>query len=255
MRIAILSDIHGNSNALEAVLDDVQRTGGADAYWVLGDLAAFGPDPVACLERLNGLPNSIFVRGNTDRWACNWVDPRSVTDVGAAYRTAMLSWAQGVLTTSGWWNWLSTLGLEQRTTLADGTRVLLVHAAPGADDGPGLHPGLSDDEWSAALADCAADLVFVGHTHWPLVRRVGATTVVNLGSLSIPFAPDVRASYVVLENEAGGHRFEHRRVAYDIDELLAQMNRLRFPGTAFLTPRFLGEVKAPWGASASPDRS
>ena len=132
-------------------------------------------------------------------------------------------------------------------TLADGTRVLLVHAAPGKDDGPGLHPGLSDDEWVAALADCDADLVFVGHTHWPLVRQVGATKVVNLGSLSIPFGPDVRASYVLLENDAGGHRIEHRRVAYDIDELLAQMNRLRFPGTAFLTPRFLGEMTAPWG--------
>jgi putative phosphoesterase len=246
MRTAILSDIHGNSTALDAVLSDIERIGGIDAYWVLGDLAAFGPDPVGCLERLDALPNTVFVRGNTDRWACNWLDPKSVSDAGASYRTAMLAWAQGVLTTSGWWNWLSTLGLEQREILADGTRVLLVHAAPGTDDGPGLHPGLTEEQWATALATCEADLIFVGHTHWPLVHRTKATTVVNLGSLSIPFGPDVRASYVILESNADGHRFEHRRVAYDVDEVIDQMNRLRFPGSVFLTPRFRGEVLAPW---------
>ncbi|MCX6017848.1 MAG: metallophosphoesterase family protein [Chloroflexi bacterium] len=247
MRIAVLSDIHGNSIALEAVLEDIRVTGGADAYWILGDLAAFGPDPVACLERLNSLPNAIYVRGNTDRWACNWVDPKAATDAAGAYRLAMLSWAQGVLTASGWWNWLSTLGLEQRVSLPDGTRALLVHAAPGKDDGAGLHPGLSDEEWAHALEGCDADLIFVGHTHWPLDRQVGSTRVLNLGSLSIPFGPDVRACYVLLECDESSHRAEHRRVAYDVDELLAQMNRLRFPGTNFLTTRFRGEIVAPWG--------
>ncbi len=52
MRIALLSDIHGNSIALEAVLEDIQAQGDVDAYWVLGDLAAIGYDPVGVLERL-----------------------------------------------------------------------------------------------------------------------------------------------------------------------------------------------------------
>ncbi len=57
MKIAVLSDIHGNSVALDAVLRDISSQGGVDAYWVLGDLVALGPDPVGVLERLSKLPN------------------------------------------------------------------------------------------------------------------------------------------------------------------------------------------------------
>ena len=68
MRIALLSDIHGNPIALDAVLVDVQAQGGVSGYWILGDLAAIGYDPVGVLERLKALPNACFVRGNTDRY-------------------------------------------------------------------------------------------------------------------------------------------------------------------------------------------
>jgi len=66
--IALLSDIHGNPIALDAVLEDIQQQGGADQYWILGDLAAIGHDPVGTLEKLARLPNATFVRGNTDRY-------------------------------------------------------------------------------------------------------------------------------------------------------------------------------------------
>src|SRR5919109_4209325 len=68
MRIALLSDIHGNSIALEAVLTDIERHGGVDAYWVLGDIVALGHDPIGVLERLAGVPNTRYTRGNTDRY-------------------------------------------------------------------------------------------------------------------------------------------------------------------------------------------
>lgn len=68
MRIALLSDIHGNSIALDAVLADIQTNGGVDEYWILGDLCAIGHDPVGVLERVAQLPNVRFVRGNTDRY-------------------------------------------------------------------------------------------------------------------------------------------------------------------------------------------
>src|SRR4051794_20720534 len=69
MRLALLSDIHGNLIALNAVLADIQAQGGVDAFWVLGDLVAVGPQPVAVLERISQLPNVSAVRGNTDRYA------------------------------------------------------------------------------------------------------------------------------------------------------------------------------------------
>ena len=69
MKIAILSDIHGNSIALDAVLADIEHAGGVDGYWLLGDFAAIGPDPVGVLEQIRALPNALFLRGNTDRYA------------------------------------------------------------------------------------------------------------------------------------------------------------------------------------------
>ncbi len=68
MRLAILSDIHGNPLALDAVLADIKSQGEADTYWVLGDFAALGYDPVTPLETLTGLPHASFTRGNTDRY-------------------------------------------------------------------------------------------------------------------------------------------------------------------------------------------
>jgi predicted phosphodiesterase len=68
MQIALLSDIHGNSIALDAVLADIERVGGVDTHWVLGDLVALGPDQVGVLERLSALPNVHYTRGNTDRY-------------------------------------------------------------------------------------------------------------------------------------------------------------------------------------------
>src|SRR5689334_761390 len=68
MRIAILSDIHGNSVALDAVLADITTQGPIAAYWVLGDLVAMGPDPVGVMQRLRALLNLQALRGNTDRW-------------------------------------------------------------------------------------------------------------------------------------------------------------------------------------------
>jgi hypothetical protein len=63
-----LSDVHANPIALDAVLRDIEERGGADEYWVLGDVVAMGFDPAAVLRRLTALPNARFVRGNTDRY-------------------------------------------------------------------------------------------------------------------------------------------------------------------------------------------
>jgi predicted phosphodiesterase len=69
MRLALLSDIHGNPLALDAILADIRATcGGADTYWVLGDLVAIGYDPAGVLERLVALPNVSYTYGNTDRY-------------------------------------------------------------------------------------------------------------------------------------------------------------------------------------------
>src|SRR5687768_3792500 len=83
MRLAVLSDIHGNLTALESVLEDLHAAGGADQVWVLGDLAAFGSRPVECIQRVQGLSETFgkdnvrVIRGNTDRYLVTGERPRT----------------------------------------------------------------------------------------------------------------------------------------------------------------------------------
>lgn len=242
MRIALLSDVHGNLVALDAVLADA-RSVGVDAYWVLGDLVAIGPEPVAVLERLASLEHATFVRGNTDRYVVTGEGPppslaQALGDPGLvslyARVTASFAWTRGFVTAHGWLDWLARLSLDARLVLPDGSRLLGVHASPGTDDGEGMHPGQSAAELARLVAGCDADLVCAGHTHQPLDLRVGDVRVVNLGSVSNPRAPDLRASYALLYASPQGARIEHRRVAYDHAAFLRELERTRHPEAEFI---------------------
>ncbi len=251
LQVALLSDIHGNLVALEAVLADIAQQGGVDAYWVLGDLVALGPDPVGVLERLTALPNVTFTRGNTDRYVCTGVRPHpNLTDTQndpsllprLIEVNGQFAWTQGAVIATGWFDWLDVLPLEFRATLPDGTRFLGVHAAPGTDDGWGIHPDLTDTELRSLLADCDVDLICVGHTHEPLERRLDEYHVVNLGSVSNPLPPDLRASYVLLQADVSGFQIAHRRVEYDRELVIHQLEKMRHPGVQFLTRHFRGLI-------------
>ena len=227
MRLAILSDIHGNPLALHAVLADIARQGEIDAYWVLGDLAALGYDPVTPLETITALPHATCTRGNTDRYVVTedlpvppervFEEPTLLTEVIEATRS--ISWTRGYVSAAGWLSFLASLPLDVRLTLPDGTRVLGVHAAPGGDDGPGLQPTHPDSDLEQRLVGCEADIVIAGHTHVPMDRQVGQRRIVNLGSVSNPVTPGLQATYGLLEADEQGYRIQVRRVDYDLDLL------------------------------------
>jgi putative phosphoesterase len=255
MRLALFSDIHGNPTALDAVLEDIRARGGADAYWVLGDLVAIGYDPVATLERLAALPNVRFVRGNTDRYAVTGerppptlaeaqADPHLVPQLVEVAHS--FAWTQGYVAATGWQDWLAELPLEQRLILPEGTRLLGVHAAPGSDDGSGLRPDLSESQLAALLDGCGADLVCAGHTHWPLDLRVGRVRAVNVGSVGNPWSVDVRASYVLLDANPSGYELEQHRVAYDRSAVIEALRRSRHPAGGFILRYYQGQQQPPW---------
>ena len=250
MRTAILSDIHGNTIALEAVLAAVERQGGADNYWILGDFVALGPDPVGVLERVSQLPGLAATRGNTDRYVFAEERPfPAISDAQSdpslvpriVQMNASFAWTQGAVTTAGWLDWLADLPLELQTTLPDGTRFLGVHAAPGTDDGAGLHPGLSPADLAAALAAVPADLICVGHTHKVLDLMVNGRRLINLGSVSNPIGPDLRASYALLTADVHGHTISHHYAAYDRLAVIAMLEAVRYPGRAFISQFLRGE--------------
>ena len=247
--LALVSDIHGNRTALEAVVADA-ATQGVDRWWVLGDVVAIGPEPVRTLELVADLPAVEVVRGNTERYvltndrppphAEDVVARPELIDVFAAVQRTF-AWTSGVLTAAGWRPWVADLPLEVRTTLPDGTRLLGVHASPGRDDGDGITPHRPEDDLAAALEGADADIVCAGHTHQPTDRRVGGVRAVNLGSVSNPITDDLRASYVVVHGDRHGHALEHRRVAYDTDAFLAALAESGHPEAGYIESFQRGE--------------
>jgi predicted phosphodiesterase len=245
MRIAVFSDTHGNTIAQSAVLADIERAGGVDAYWFVGDAVALGFDPVGTIQHLRALPGLKAVRGNTDRDTVRDADD---IDSGFLARTSQLpeqaprtlailrnvAWTRGALMATGHLEWLASLPVEERVTLPDGTRVLLVHAAPGTDDGPGIRAEQSDEELAGILAGANADLVIVGHTHLPMERTVNGVRAWNLGSVSLPFTGEKRAMWTLLEADEEGYRLERRFTGYDTAEVLARLNAISPPGEGVL---------------------
>ena len=255
MRVALFSDIHGNSIALDAVFKDIDASGGGDHFYILGDLAAIGFDPIGTLQRLARLANATFVRGNTDRYLATGHSPgptRAACEANPALwpvrmeTASSFAWSQGAVTAAGWREWLGRLPVEQRFMLPDGTRVLCVHASPGNDDGQGFHPGLSSATFEHMLNEIEADLVCVGHTHWPMDFMVGGMRLVNVGSVSNPFPPDLRASYVLITAGESGYRLEHRRVDYDRAAVISELQRLNHPGMDYIIRYMRGGNYSYW---------
>jgi len=230
VRIGLISDIHGNRIALDAVIAD-GRERGVEEWWVLGDLVAVGPEPVATLERLLGLAHVRFVRGNTDRYTVTGERPspyRDDVDRDPSLQQlfdaveSSFAWTHERIADAGLLDALATLPDQQLATLADGTRVLGVHASVKSDDGPGIRPDITDAELAPLVTGADADVVLGGHTHRATDRRLDGVRAVNLGSVSNPMTADMRASYVVIDSDESGHDLAHRRVAYDHDAFIAR---------------------------------
>jgi len=232
MRAAIFSDVHGNIVALDAVLGDVAKAG-VEEFWVVGDLVAHGPHPASTLDRLMGLANARFVRGNTDRYVISnelpefveqIADVRLATDVVRSF-----AWTRGAIGGRGY-EWLAALPIEQRISLPDGTTVLLVHASPGRDGGRGITPAMTDQELRAAgISDTAAELIFVGHTHIPTEHVVDGVRVVNVGSVSVPATTDRRAMWTLLTADNDGFTIERRHTEYDMNAVVAALDAEHHP--------------------------
>ena len=246
VRLGIISDIHGNRIALQAVLADGHARG-VDGWWALGDLVAMGPDPVATAELLAATPGLIATRGNTERYVLTRdrppphphhvrADPSlldRLVEVEASF-----SWTRGALSACGWLDWLGALPLEVRLDLDDRTRVLGVHASPGRDDGEGITPDRPEEALAAALAGADADIVVAGHTHRATDRKVGGIRAVNPGSVSNPVTDELRAGYVIVHSDPSGHRVEHRRVDYELGAFLDRLRESGHPGHEHLAAMF-----------------
>ncbi len=255
MKIAILSDIHGNSIALDTALMDINKRGGVDAYWVLGDLCALGFDPVGVLERLDALPNLIAIKGNADRYVSSMdLPPPYIASAQTnpdlvpilAEVSGNFHWTRGALDATGWTTWLQALPFDQTITLPDGTGVYLVHSAPDTDEGKGLNPSRTDEELRGMLKDVSAGLVCVGHFHTPLHRSLGDMHIMNPGSISNTFHQIGHAYYALLDADSKGFTLTFYAVKYDLGLFITKTRQTLNLGNDYNIRSVSNEVIPSW---------
>ena len=222
MRLAILADIHGNSAALDTVMAHADDQG--PDHWVfVGDYVG-GEDPVGVLERITALPNATFVRGNTERFVLMRGSP-FVTIEDAASNPSLVpellsfvekfAWQRGALAQAGWIGWIEALPVFSELSLPGHRRLLVVHASPFRDDGPGLKPTLSDAELTELFSSSDHEVCVSGHTHRAMARQIEDRLFVNPGSVGKPLEGSTRASYAIIEATEAGARARHFELDYD----------------------------------------
>lgn len=234
--IALISDIHGNLAALDAVLADIAAAG-VEATYCLGDLVGYGPDPAGVIDRVRGL-GIPTVRGNYDdgignrrgECGCYYSTEQARADGAGSY--AFTSAALDDEHTA----WLAALPDEIRIELG-GVRVLLVHGSPRKIN-EYLGTDRSDDLLARLAASAEADVIAIGHTHVPYDRTVavpgrGPVRFVNAGSTGKPKDGDPRACWTELAfgPAPGELAVTVHRVAYDVAAVQAAMLGAGLPET------------------------
>jgi putative phosphoesterase len=227
-RVAVVTDIHANLPALEAVLEAMWGID-VDALYCGGDLVGYGPYPneVCALLEERAIPT---IYGNYD-----YAIARELDDCGCAYRDAhdrelgQLSVEWTLAHTDGRSkDFMRGLPFDLRFELG-AYRVRLVHGSPRR-----VNEYLFEDkpartfERIAAGADC--DVLVFGHTHQPWVREHGGVLFVNCGSIGKPKDGDPRAAFALLEVGEDEVRAEIERVPYDAEEVARKMAATGLPG-------------------------
>jgi predicted phosphodiesterase len=217
MRLAIMSDIHGNLTALEAVLADIAARGPFDALGVAGDLCEWGPQPRETLARVRDLGCPV-VQGNTDRNVTITDEARLRALGKSEHGIEGLAWTRAQLGPTGV-GYLAGLPFAHTYPAPHGQDVLMVHANP-RDMDTHLDPDAPLDEVDTLLAGARAAVITFGHLHTPYVRPVPGHLLVDVSSVGYPRDGDRRAAYAILEWD-GGWRAEIQRIPYDLAETAA----------------------------------
>jgi predicted phosphodiesterase len=235
-RIAVLSDVHGNVPALEAVLEDL-RDQRPDEILVGGDLVGRGPQGSAVVRRIRAL-GWTTIRGNHEEYLLNF-RRRDVPESWLhAPEWAASRWMAAELSSEDE-EAIESLPFSTTSHLAPGLR--LVHGTPRSNR-EGIGPWSSEGRMDEHLASIEEPLLVCAHTHRPLVRELPSGTVVNVGSVGLPFNRDHRAQYAIFRppaSDGDGWGVELRQVPYDLEATLRIYEETGFLARGGITARLL----------------
>ncbi|HEY7874131.1 MAG TPA: metallophosphoesterase family protein [Actinomycetota bacterium] len=226
MRVAVLSDIHGNLVALDAVLKDLERSK-PDEVWCGGDIGWGGPWASECIARVRD-EGWKTVRGNTDVWITG--DPQTVDSPEDRARLQAMAEAHAISPEDARWLLNLPLGHSGPGSL------LLVHGTP---DSPFVAPMPDAPPAEFVPYEGQATMIVYGHVHRAFVRRLGEGTIVcNTGAVGFPMDAD-SACYLIIDQNGPEWTLVHRRVEFDRDGVVSEARRLGGPIQESVE-RFLG---------------
>ncbi len=220
-RLAILSDIHGNLPALEAVLRDLSQFN-VERVIVAGDVINWGPFSAPVMERVTREGWAV-IRGNNEFYLLDYDTPRAPAE-WAEY--ALLPWLRRQLDAQ-WGNvvaaWPDALSLR----FPDAPPLRVVHGSPRSPWEP-LYPISTMDEIETMLAGIEETTLVAAHTHLAMDRRVGRWHLLNPGAVGVPLDGTFCARYMLLEGSAAGWHPTFRSVTFDYEPLYREFERQRF---------------------------
>ena len=231
MRVLIISDIHANLTALQAVLEDA---GGVDATWCLGDVVGYGPDPDDCVSRIRSLPNLTCLLGNHDSAVIGDID---ISSFNLEARISV-RWTQSVITKDS---------LDFLKSLPDKIEVEGQTLAHGSPRHPIWEYLLDTSTIEDNFAYFDTPYCFVGHTHLPVIYQLNGDqqlsnhivpdvfvpiqltprAIINPGSVGQPRDRNPLAAYCIFDTET--HTLEYRRAEYDIQSVQVRMQAAQLP--------------------------
>lgn len=232
MIYALISDVHGNLEALTAVMDDIKRHGAIDEIFFLGDAVGYGANPNEVLQIINSHCH-VKLMGNHDYSALGLLDPAEFN----VYAQSGINFSVSVLTTQSQ-GILSSFRLIDR--VGD---LLLVHATP--DEPDAWNYCLSSAEANRQFCCFDEPICFLAHSHQPLVfvqDPLGECDmlrdeelklsdenryIINIGSVGQPRDGDPRACYVIYDTIS--QRLQYRRLHYDIETAQGKMRAVDLP--------------------------
>ncbi|MEM0047186.1 MAG: metallophosphoesterase family protein [Fervidicoccaceae archaeon] len=223
MKVLIISDIHGNYDALRAVLEDA---GSWDQLWVLGDLVDYGPEPEKIVDEIRDMRPEVLLRGNHDHAAAYNVD------CGCGIRTHDISvytreHITRKLLSEDQLEWLKNLDLKIERSFSGG-KIILVHGSPRSPLYDYMLPSLPKNilmEMIGSIADePSRSLVIFGHTHLGTNMLLKNSVLLNPGSVGQPRDGDPRASYAIFDLESMDFRII--RVKYEVEKVVGKLREL-----------------------------
>jgi len=244
MKIAVISDIHGNMEALNAVMKDIEEQK-CEKLFVLGDYAMAGPEPKLTVDyfmnKIND-ENIDMIQGNTDLMIAGYNEElySFLKEKAPVMAEALKDDARIISDEEK--TFLKNLPAQKEITVG-GVKFLLVHGSPRRNNEDILQD-TPLNEIEEMLAGVDADVILCGHTHIPCgFQTTKQQTVVNDGSVGRPFTPEPKACYLIIMVTNGKCVFEHHFVEYDNKKAAEKVRERGFVGAEKLAKTLLNPIE------------